>query len=339
MITLRQGLVQNLDDPQALREALQKAIELEHATIPTYLYALYSIEPGTNTEIASLLLSIVIEEMMHMALACNILNAIGGSPEIDKPGFIPTYPGHLPGSVEDSLIVPLQPFSQDLILKVFMIIEEPELPLNFPGIAPAPLGLTIGKFYGLIAEHLQLADPGIFIADHSKQVTLGTDVVAVVDLPSALAAIDKIVEQGEGTSQLPTDPEGKLAHYYRFAEIHHERQLIINPAAPPDAPPDERFIFAGNPIPFEADHVRALVTNPSEHPYASGSPAALANEKFNVTYTGLLESLHSVFNGEPTGIGAAIGTMESLKQQALAMGEIAVGQAEFAGPSFQYHQA
>lgn len=128
MITLRRELVQNLDDPQALREALQTAVELEHATIPTYLYALYSIEPGTNAEIASLLLSIVIEEMMHMALACNILNAIGGSPEIDKPGFIPTYPGHLPGAVEESLIVPLAPLSQDLVLKVFMVIEEPELP-------------------------------------------------------------------------------------------------------------------------------------------------------------------------------------------------------------------
>ncbi len=339
MITLRSELVQNLDDPQALREALQTAVELEHATIPTYLYALYSIEPGTNAEIASLLLSIVIEEMMHMALACNILNAIGGAPEIDKPGFIPTYPGHLPGAVEESLIVPLSPLTQDLVLKVFMVIEEPELPFNFPGVAPAPLGLTIGKFYGAIAEHLELADPGIFIADHSKQVTLGKDVVAVTDLPSALAAIDKIVEQGEGTSQLPTDPEGEIAHYYRFAEIHHERQLIVNAAAPPNAPPDERFIFAGAPIPFEADHIRALVSNPSEHPYAPGSPAAAADEKFNLTYTGLLELLHSVFNGEPAGIGSAIGIMESLKQQALAMGTIAVGPTAFAGPSFQYRPA
>jgi hypothetical protein len=72
MITLSSELVEGLDDPRALREALQTAVELEHATIPTYLYALYSIEPGTNVEIASLLLLTVVEEMMHMGLACNI---------------------------------------------------------------------------------------------------------------------------------------------------------------------------------------------------------------------------------------------------------------------------
>lgn len=322
-----------------MRQALQAAIELEHATIPTYLYALYSIEPGTNAQIAGLLLPIVIEEMMHMGLACNILNAIGGAPQIDTPSFIPTYPGHLPGSVEDSLIVPLSPLSRDLIAKVFMVIEEPEVSFDFPGIAPAPAGLTIGKLYGSIAEHLQLADPTIFIADHSKQVTLGADLVAVTDLPSALAAIDKIVEQGEGTSQLPTDPEGELAHFYRFAEIYEGKQLIPNPSAPPDAPPAERFLFDGAPIPFETVGIRALVSNPSEHPYAPGSPAALANDKFNATYTGLLRLLHSVFNGKPDEIGTAIGEMESLKGQALAMGQIEVEAGVFAGPSFQYHPA
>jgi hypothetical protein len=340
MITLSSELVEGLDDPQALREALQTAVELEHATIPTYLYALYSIEPGTNVEIVKLISSIVVEEMMHMGLACNILNAIGGAPEIDKPDFVPKYPGHLPGAVEESLIVPLSHLTQDLVLKVFMVIEEPELPFDFPGVAPAPLGLTIGKFYGAIAEHLQLADPSIFVTDHSKQVTLSdSELIEVTDLQSALAAIDKIVEQGEGTSQLPTDPEGELAHYYRFAEIHNEKQLIKNAAAPPNAPPDERFIFAGGPIPFEADHIRALVLNPSEHPYIPGSPAAVADEEFNVTYTSLLELLHSAFNGEPEGIDSAIGVMESLKGQALAMAEIEVGPAEFAGPSFQYRPA
>jgi Ferritin-like len=340
MITLRSELVEGLDDPQVLREALQTAVELEHATIPTYLYALYSIEPGTNVEIASLLLSIVVEEMMHMGLACNILNAIGGAPEIDTPDFVPKYPGHLPGAVEESLSVPLSHLTQDLVLKVFMVIEEPELPLDFPGVAPAPLGLTIGKFYAAIAEHLQLANPSIFVTDHSKQVTLSeSELIEVTDLQSALAAIDKIVEQGEGTSNLPTDPEGEIAHYYRFAEIHNEKRLIKNAAAPPNAPPDERFIFAGGPVPFEAGHIRTLVLNPSERPYTPGSPAAVANEKFNVTYTSLLELLHSVFNGEPEGIDSAIGVMESLKQQALAMGEIEVGPGTFAGPSFQYQAA
>lgn len=34
---------------EELRSHLQTAIEIEHATIPTYLCALYSIKDGTNT--------------------------------------------------------------------------------------------------------------------------------------------------------------------------------------------------------------------------------------------------------------------------------------------------
>ena len=83
---------------EGLRKALQTAIELEHSTIPPYLYALYSLKPGTNGEIGRLLLSVIQQEMLHMALDCNILNAINGSPDIDKPHFIPKYPGPLPGS-------------------------------------------------------------------------------------------------------------------------------------------------------------------------------------------------------------------------------------------------
>ena len=97
MITLRAELAQGLDDPVALRDALQTAIRLEHATIPTYLYALYSLTPGTNGEIATLLRSVVVEEMTHMGLACNMLNAIGGAPVIDGPGFLPDLPGPAAG--------------------------------------------------------------------------------------------------------------------------------------------------------------------------------------------------------------------------------------------------
>src|SRR2546421_835393 len=61
----------------------KKAVELEHATIPTYLYALYSLQPGGNLKIQSLVRSVVWEEMLHMSLACNVLNAIGGSPVIE----------------------------------------------------------------------------------------------------------------------------------------------------------------------------------------------------------------------------------------------------------------
>ena len=66
-----------------LREHLQWAIELEHSTLPPYLTALYSIKDGHNTEAAEVIQSVFLEEMLHMTLAANILNAVGGAPEID----------------------------------------------------------------------------------------------------------------------------------------------------------------------------------------------------------------------------------------------------------------
>src|SRR5579864_6264652 len=132
MILLKPEVFSTFDNtPEGLHRALQHAIELAHSTIPPYLYALYSLDPVRNATIYSLILSIVLEEMLHMSLACNILNAIGGSPVIDHPQFIPQYPGPLPGAVESQLIVPLARFSLDLVKNVFMVIEEPETPLSF----------------------------------------------------------------------------------------------------------------------------------------------------------------------------------------------------------------
>ncbi len=345
MIALRAELAQGLDDPVALRDALQTAIRLEHATIPTYLYALYSLTPGTNGEIATLLRSVVVEEMTHMGLACNMLNAIGGAPKLDAPGFLPTYPGPLPGSVESGLTVPLAPFSTDLVHDVFMTIEEPEDPLEFPvdELMAAQEPLTIGQFYAAIADQLKAAGEDIFTGDPARQVThdLGIEeLVAITDLESALAAIEVIVEQGEGTTQTPTDDQGELAHYYRFAEIYNGRLLVPNPAAPPDAPPDERYHYAGAEIPLDAGGVRPLVVNPGPDSYAAGSAAARADTSFNYTYTSLLRSLHATFNGSPGSLMAGVGLMESCKQQALAMGTIAVqgadGIVQRAGPSFRY---
>src|SRR5713226_4987828 len=104
MIRLRRSLIQGLDDPsptpQAVRDALQNAVKLEHATIPVYLYGLFSLQQDKNAAISEILQSVVVEEMLHMTLASNVLNAVGGSPQIDQPGFIPIYPGPLPGGVE-----------------------------------------------------------------------------------------------------------------------------------------------------------------------------------------------------------------------------------------------
>ena len=63
----------NLHD---LHEHLQAAVELELLVIPPYLCALYSLRPMTNAEASLVIRSVVVEEMLHMVLAANVLNAL-----------------------------------------------------------------------------------------------------------------------------------------------------------------------------------------------------------------------------------------------------------------------
>src|SRR5678815_4208161 len=67
---------------EGLREHLQYAIELEHFTLPPYLCALYSLDSDRNPEATEVLVSILVEEMLHMTLAGNLLNAVGGMPRL-----------------------------------------------------------------------------------------------------------------------------------------------------------------------------------------------------------------------------------------------------------------
>ena len=154
MITLKQALFANLqrrDDPkQGLLDAVQAAVQLEHATLPPYLYALYSLDPEKNGVIAELIRSVLMEEMLHIALAANLLNALGGEPRIASFDTAPRYPGPLPGGVEHELIVHLAPFS-DSQLDTFLQIEAPENILEFRVARGAVAGeqppRTIGQFY------------------------------------------------------------------------------------------------------------------------------------------------------------------------------------------------
>ena len=89
-----------IETREDLQQHLQWAIELEHSTLPPYLTALYSIKDGTNQEAVEIIHSVFIEEMLHLTLAANILNAVGGSPNLDYPGIMPSYPTFLAHSNE-----------------------------------------------------------------------------------------------------------------------------------------------------------------------------------------------------------------------------------------------
>lgn len=196
-----------MQSQQEVQAALQYAIELEHATIPPYLTALYSLQPGKNQAIAALLKGIVFEEMQHMTLAANMLNAVGGQPLVNDPKFIPQYPGGLPFHIGDrhgqQFDVPLKAFSLSVVENVFMRIEEPDDPIVFP--AGTPLSTlaalqfqTIGDFYRSVRASLKAE---WFTGDHARQVK--GIVKPVYTLADAQASIDLIVEQGEGTTTSP----------------------------------------------------------------------------------------------------------------------------------------
>lgn len=339
MIQLKRSLAEGLTQPtpQSVIAALQNAVVLEHATIPVYLYGLYSLDPARNPEIVAILRSVVVEEMLHMTLSSNVLNALGGTPVIDTPGFIPTYPGPLPGAVESSLIVHLLPFSQDQLM-TYLQIEQPQNPLPIPG-DPPPTddGITIGEFYTAISDAIATLGNGAFVDPPRNQVgpDLMPGAIVVTDVASAQAAIATIIEQGEGSSTSPEEAarSAEPAHYYRFMQIL--AGALLEPA-PGKTPP---WSFSGPPVAFDVGGVYPLPNDPKSSDYAPGSAQAFANDNFNYTYTSLLKTLHGLFNGQNTQdqMNNAIALMMSLKGQAKAMmAGIPNPSAPNTGPSFEY---
>lgn len=344
MVLLQRSLLKGITGPsitvQDVCTALQSAIELEHATIPLYLYALYSLDADKNPQIADIIQSVVVEEMLHMTLSSNVLNALGGSPQIDTPNFIPTYPGPLPGGVEADLTVNLAPFSMTQ-LQTFLQIEEPEDPLVFQSLAADVVvpDITIGQFYTAISDAIATLGDGAFVNPPRNQVgpDLMRESVVVVDVATAQQAINTIIEQGEGTTTSPLEGGGGIvdapAHYYRFMEIQKGYQLV------PDATAPGGYAYNGAPIPFDPAGVYPVATNPALPPgYPPGSVQASANHNFNYTYTSLLSSLHALFNGDVSQkqMNIAIGLMMSLKGQAKAMMAGIPDPTVFTGPSFEY---
>ncbi|MGV9383375.1 ferritin-like domain-containing protein [Nonomuraea sp. NPDC003707] len=330
-----------IDTLQSLREHLQWAIELEHATLPPYLCALYSLDPERNPEAVEVVGSVFVEEMLHLALAANLLNAVGGRPRLDTPGMLPPHPRPLPhGSLELSLV----PFGPEA-LEMFLRIEQPA-----PPGAPAEADgyETIGQFYAAIEEGLRhlcerLGERAVFTGDPARQVSAdhfrhtAGNLVEVGDLASALAALEEIVEQGEGTArggvwdgdQDVFHPERQeVGHYYRFQELKLGRRYQRGDT--PQSGP------TGETIWVDPTGVRPMRHNPRLSDHEPGSAIRTAQEEFNHTYCAVLHLLERAFNGSPKLLGAATGTMYALKAQARALMGMPDGDGTTAGPTFEY---
>jgi hypothetical protein len=149
-----------------LKANLQTAIEIEIATIPLYLYAYYSLvrnnDSGENigpeqlyaNYAGGVIMSVAIEEMLHMSLSSNVLYALGVAPQLYKraPTQYPTgLPYHDPvGPVgpdgQTAVLIPLAKFGFEQLWH-FLQIEYPEKWDIFPEDRD---WTTIGQFYSYI---------------------------------------------------------------------------------------------------------------------------------------------------------------------------------------------
>jgi hypothetical protein len=318
-----------------LQEHLAVAMLLELATIPTYLAASWSIKTA-GTVSSGIITSVVIEEMLHLTLACNVLNAVGGTPDFPGLAQTLTYPTQLPGSSRD-FPINLAPFSPEQILTFLQI----ELPTP-PGAPPAELNNyeTIGQMYnGIIVLMTALANqspPGVTFDNNpswqvdpiSLQFTAGA---IVTDLQSAINALNIIIDQGEGTEDdiwEDTDGTPTLCHFYRFAEIYFGQYYLTTQTQPYELPQGDKFTVDWTDVYPMYPNVKTAQMSSSEQ---------ATSNAFNGMYIKMMNLLQSGFTGTQSDINSAIGMMFGLGSKAttLLQSPLPNNPGYNAGPTFE----
>jgi len=308
--------------PGWLADALQHAIELEMATIPPYLCGMWSIIDEFGP-VGDQLRSIVLQEMLHMGLACNMLSTLGGVPRIAAAA--PTYPGPLPGGVRPELRVWLAGFSRAMVRGVYMEIEYPEagpiarmrmLDETFP---------TIGNFYDAIEGAFRVLPDSAYKKERQlRQLGLGgTGLFPILSAADAARAIQTIKEQGEGTASDPSpsgDPTNR-AHYYRFAELYYGRTLVK----------------VGGGWKYAGDSVELPPAYPMAEVPAAGYPESMA---FDEQYSDMLNLLQAAWENPVDGqryLDKSIRIMPSLGSPARELMQKPLPSGAGAlGPAFRY---
>jgi hypothetical protein len=290
---------------------LNEAAELEHSLSCSYLFAAFSLKglPGEGLTDDALqkvrrwkrdINAVAVEEMMHLAVVSNLLTAVGAAPHFDRPNFPHDCAYYLP-----DYQIELRPFSMDTIDQ-FIAIEQPGVGETRPTIDPAKLQKiegdmsneigadplefgTQGHVYSAIELGLhnlvnRLGEENLFIGPPPSQAqrqffaSYGWETIS--DLESALAAIKKVVEQGEGASEPTPD-----SHFSRFVAIREDYLALLQ--ADPNFQP-----------------ARPVLTNPFTRTPPEGSgpvqiiedPLAVrVSDLFNETYAAMLNLLGRFF--------------------------------------------
>jgi hypothetical protein len=304
--------IKSVDD---LHAYLHRGLMLEHATIPVYLTALYSIHPGSNPAATHVLRTVAVEEMLHLTIVANLINATGGHPDLTASDFVPQFPTYLPDG-ETKFKVGLARFSP-AALDTFLQIEQPKAapkgalvasteyaasgqfslascPLD-PGVEYA----SIGEFYAEIQHGLDYLHerhgPSLFKPNTERQITDeyyysgGGRLFLITNIKSAREAVRLIVEQGEGLGGGIYDHAKELAHYFRFMEL--KRGRYYEPGNKPEKP-------TGPALAVDWDKVYPIKENAKIRDYHD-TELRDAAVSFNEYYAQYLARLSGAFNGQP----------------------------------------
>ncbi len=343
-----------------LCKLFQDALILELTTIPPYATACYSIleqgqydrsEPTiVNAEPIEVIRQVMVEEMLHMVLAANVMNSIGGTPELNNPKLLPKYPQPLLNGRGPTVY--LRRFTPDQI-KSFRAVETAP---KDERAAKSGDYHTIGGFYIYIRERLRKAcdtygDAAIFTGNEARQITdadyfgAGGEVIEVIGTPSqrrkaALKAIKKIMDEGEGAdlghragdNDIIPGPDHRedVAHYFKFNEILHSR--YYKPDDSIDSPP------TGGDLIVDWSAVSPMRDDPSEKDFKNAPEIAEISAEFNAAWSGLLDGLHIAFNTDKTALRSLVPAMYDIKSLAQKLMRIPLpdGSGETAGPTWTY---
>src|SRR4030095_14276257 len=250
---------------------LQHALDLELWTIPLYLTALYSIKDlkklkrDEYPEAAKLILSVLVQEMLHMELVCNVSNALCYSPKFVPPNydeqkgipFIHPVKEYLPPELNGYIVKP-QALNENS-LRLFSAVELPhpkkeiawEKEKSYNSIADLYEALKIGTStlwnQCYVGDERNTKQKNSFHEYHNTSGKHYGFSQKVNSVKTAFMAMEAIVEQGEGadSKHVPADfrphqvEEGKefetawykgnLSHYQKFRILlhsHHKLPLV-----------------------------------------------------------------------------------------------------------------
>ena len=315
-----------------LHDYLYRGLQLEHATIPVYLTALYSLHPETNSDAWHILRVVAIEEMLHLTLVANVMNAVGAAPDLTKKGFVPVYPTRLPDG-ETDFLVDLQPFSEDAI-DTFLQIERPS---NAPTLAkrivprsrahePAalqtgdrppiigPLLATVpgqpeAQFYSIGEFYQEIVHGIAYLEQECREqgTTLFTGDPALQVTPEyyysgggEVIPVTDLESCRKALELIGQQGEGFGGGIYdgegELAHYYRFQQLKLGQFY---LPPDEPGKPTGPLLAIDWSAAYPVKRNPRLADYQAGSPLHAAAEEFNKEYAAFLAMLTRAYNGEP----------------------------------------